>query len=180
MILSRLIWRHTWFPEQIIWGGLTDRPSIYVDVDDSMRPGLTKRAVGLFNSSVRTCIYSGSANGGKEPRGIRGYSITGGNTTFSSWKLQGNQVPYRVMNIRKRVANLTWARAERQMRLIHCADISTREAYTRKGLVLICQDFQIPLGLVLIPPQMGSLVLESTSIGLLLIWWKSNCLSQET
>jgi len=70
----------------------------------------------------------------------------------------------------ERVANLTWARAERQMRQIHCEDISTREAYMRKGLVLICQDSQIPLGLVLIPPHMGSLVLESTSIGLLLIW----------
>lgn len=33
-----------------------------------------------------------SANGGKEPRGIRGYSITGGGTTFKSWKLQGNLV----------------------------------------------------------------------------------------
>ncbi|KAJ4474972.1 glycoside hydrolase family 35 protein [Lentinula aciculospora] len=32
-----------------------------------------------------------STNGGKEPRGIRGYSLIGGNTTFSSWKLQGNQ-----------------------------------------------------------------------------------------
>ncbi|TFK39704.1 glycoside hydrolase family 35 protein [Crucibulum laeve] len=31
------------------------------------------------------------ANGGKEPRGIRGFTIVGGNTTFSSWKLQGNQ-----------------------------------------------------------------------------------------
>lgn len=32
------------------------------------------------------------ANGGKEPRGIRGFAIEGGNTIFSSWKLQGNQV----------------------------------------------------------------------------------------
>ncbi|KAI0339557.1 glycoside hydrolase family 35 protein [Trametopsis cervina] len=32
-----------------------------------------------------------STNGGKEPRGIRGYSIIGGNATFSTWKLQGNQ-----------------------------------------------------------------------------------------
>ncbi|KAJ3852093.1 glycoside hydrolase family 35 protein [Lentinula lateritia] len=31
------------------------------------------------------------ANGGKEPRGIRGYSLIGGNTTFTSWRLQGNQ-----------------------------------------------------------------------------------------
>ncbi|KAF8159357.1 glycoside hydrolase family 35 protein [Crassisporium funariophilum] len=36
-------------------------------------------------------IVETSTNGGKEPRGIRGFSITGGNTTFSSWKLQGNQ-----------------------------------------------------------------------------------------
>ncbi|KAJ3969250.1 glycoside hydrolase family 35 protein [Lentinula raphanica] len=33
-----------------------------------------------------------STNGGKEPRGIRGYSLIGGNTTASfSWRLQGNQ-----------------------------------------------------------------------------------------
>ncbi|KAF8645087.1 hypothetical protein AX16_008145 [Volvariella volvacea WC 439] len=36
-------------------------------------------------------IVETSSNGGKEPRGIRGYSITGGNTTFTSWRLQGNQ-----------------------------------------------------------------------------------------
>ncbi|KAF5362341.1 hypothetical protein D9756_002224 [Leucocoprinus leucothites] len=36
-------------------------------------------------------IVETSTNGGKEPRGIRGYSIIGGNTTFKSWKLQGNQ-----------------------------------------------------------------------------------------
>ncbi|KAJ4469138.1 glycoside hydrolase family 35 protein [Lentinula lateritia] len=32
-----------------------------------------------------------STNGGKEPRGIRGYSLIGGNTSFTSWRLQGNQ-----------------------------------------------------------------------------------------
>ncbi|KAH7914518.1 glycoside hydrolase family 35 protein [Hygrophoropsis aurantiaca] len=31
-----------------------------------------------------------STNGGKEPRGIRGYALIGGNTTISYWKLQGN------------------------------------------------------------------------------------------
>ncbi|KAF7798724.1 hypothetical protein EIP86_009949 [Pleurotus ostreatoroseus] len=36
-------------------------------------------------------IVETSTNGGKEPRGIRGAKIVGGNTTFSSWKLQGNQ-----------------------------------------------------------------------------------------
>jgi len=75
-----------------------------------------------------------------------------------------------VVRLQKRVAILTWVRAERQMRLIHFEDISTKEAYMRKGLVLICQDFQMPLGLVLIPPQVESLVLESISIGPLLIW----------
>lgn len=35
-------------------------------------------------------ISETSTNGGKEPRGIRGYSITGGTATFTSWKLQGN------------------------------------------------------------------------------------------
>ncbi|KAG6811872.1 hypothetical protein H0H92_005448 [Tricholoma furcatifolium] len=32
-----------------------------------------------------------TANSGKEPRGIRGFAIEGGNTTFSLWKIQGNQ-----------------------------------------------------------------------------------------
>ncbi|KAF9472855.1 glycoside hydrolase family 35 protein [Pholiota conissans] len=36
-------------------------------------------------------IVETSTNSGKEPRGIRGFQIIGGNTTFSSWKLQGNQ-----------------------------------------------------------------------------------------
>ncbi|KAH8093824.1 glycoside hydrolase family 35 protein [Cristinia sonorae] len=36
-------------------------------------------------------IVETSSSSGKEPRGIRGYSIIGGNTTFSYWKLQGNQ-----------------------------------------------------------------------------------------
>ncbi|KII85955.1 glycoside hydrolase family 35 protein [Plicaturopsis crispa FD-325 SS-3] len=36
-------------------------------------------------------ISETSTNSGKEPRGIRGYKIIGGNATFSSWKLQGNQ-----------------------------------------------------------------------------------------
>ncbi|KAG9102571.1 hypothetical protein FRC06_001765 [Ceratobasidium sp. 370] len=31
-----------------------------------------------------------TTNGGKEPRGIRGYSIIGGSTTFSLWKLAGH------------------------------------------------------------------------------------------
>ncbi|KAG9081614.1 hypothetical protein FS749_007538 [Ceratobasidium sp. UAMH 11750] len=31
-----------------------------------------------------------SSNGGKEPRGIRGYSIIGGSTTFNLWKLAGH------------------------------------------------------------------------------------------
>ncbi|TFK71435.1 glycoside hydrolase family 35 protein [Pluteus cervinus] len=37
-----------------------------------------------------TGIVETSTSSGKEPRGLRGYSIIGGNTTFSSWKLQGN------------------------------------------------------------------------------------------
>jgi len=36
-------------------------------------------------------IVETSTNGGKEPRGIRGYSIVGGSTSFSKWTLQGNQ-----------------------------------------------------------------------------------------
>ncbi|KAJ7644336.1 glycoside hydrolase family 35 protein [Roridomyces roridus] len=35
-------------------------------------------------------IVETSTNGGKEPRGIRGYALVGGNTLFDSWKLQGN------------------------------------------------------------------------------------------
>ncbi|KAH8833226.1 glycoside hydrolase family 35 protein [Flagelloscypha sp. PMI_526] len=32
-----------------------------------------------------------NSNGGKEPRGVRGYSFVGANTTFTQWRLQGNQ-----------------------------------------------------------------------------------------
>jgi len=35
-------------------------------------------------------IIETNTNGGKEPRGIRGYALVGGNTTFDSWTLQGN------------------------------------------------------------------------------------------
>ncbi|SJL04082.1 related to Probable beta-galactosidase C [Armillaria ostoyae] len=38
-----------------------------------------------------TGISETSTNGGKEPRGIRGYAIEGGNATFTLWRLQGNQ-----------------------------------------------------------------------------------------
>jgi hypothetical protein len=37
-------------------------------------------------------IVETSTNSGKEPRGIRGISFVGSNTTFSSWKIQGNLV----------------------------------------------------------------------------------------
>ncbi|RDB21488.1 putative beta-galactosidase A [Hypsizygus marmoreus] len=36
-------------------------------------------------------IVETSTNGGKEPRGIRGFAIVGGNTAFKRWKVQGNQ-----------------------------------------------------------------------------------------
>ncbi|KZV68017.1 glycoside hydrolase family 35 protein [Peniophora sp. CONT] len=36
-------------------------------------------------------LAEASSNGGKEPRGLRGYEILGSNVTFSSWKIQGNQ-----------------------------------------------------------------------------------------
>ncbi|KAL0954023.1 hypothetical protein HGRIS_005178 [Hohenbuehelia grisea] len=36
-------------------------------------------------------ISETNTNGGKEPRGIRGYALVGGNTKFSQWRLQGNQ-----------------------------------------------------------------------------------------
>ncbi|KAJ6509031.1 glycoside hydrolase family 35 protein [Mycena sanguinolenta] len=35
-------------------------------------------------------IVETSTNSGKEPRGIRGYALVGGNTLFDSWRLQGN------------------------------------------------------------------------------------------
>ncbi|KAJ3824597.1 glycoside hydrolase family 35 protein [Lentinula raphanica] len=42
--------------------------------------------------NVLVVLQETSTNGGKEPRGIRGYSLIGGNTTASfSWRLQGNQ-----------------------------------------------------------------------------------------
>ncbi|KAH0584129.1 hypothetical protein H2248_009695 [Termitomyces sp. 'cryptogamus'] len=37
-----------------------------------------------------TGIVETSTNGGKEPRGIRGFSIEGGSSNFTLWKLQGN------------------------------------------------------------------------------------------
>ncbi|KAJ7589475.1 glycoside hydrolase family 35 protein [Mycena floridula] len=36
-------------------------------------------------------IIETNTNAGKEPRGIRGYSIIGGGAVFTSWKIQGNQ-----------------------------------------------------------------------------------------
>ncbi|KJA23488.1 glycoside hydrolase family 35 protein [Hypholoma sublateritium FD-334 SS-4] len=36
-------------------------------------------------------IVETSTSSGKEPRGIRGYKIIGGNATFNLWKIQGNQ-----------------------------------------------------------------------------------------
>lgn len=42
------------------------------------------------------------ANGGKEPRGIRGYALVGGNTEFDSWRLQGNLVGYSALNLYSR------------------------------------------------------------------------------
>lgn len=37
-------------------------------------------------------LFAILANGGKEPRGIRGAFLIGGNNTFKFWKIQGNQV----------------------------------------------------------------------------------------
>ncbi|TDL23439.1 glycoside hydrolase family 35 protein [Rickenella mellea] len=41
----------------------------------------------VFQAHAYSSIVETSTNGGKEPRGIRGYAINGGSTTFSSWKL---------------------------------------------------------------------------------------------
>ncbi|KAF4569577.1 hypothetical protein EYR40_008555 [Pleurotus pulmonarius] len=38
-----------------------------------------------------TGISETNTNGGKEPRGIRGYEIIGGQVPFSEWRIQGNQ-----------------------------------------------------------------------------------------
>lgn len=160
--------------------GVSCQSSIHVNVDNLMHSGLLKRAVSLFNPSLRIYIHSALANGGKEPRGIRGYSITGANTTFTSWKLQGNQVPLCTINTWQRMAKFTPIRVERQMRLIHSEVISMKGDYMQKELVLIYQDFQTPFGLVLALLQMGLLVLASISIGPLSIWWKFNCLSLVT
>ncbi|KAF8078179.1 glycoside hydrolase family 35 protein [Lyophyllum atratum] len=47
--------------------------------------------VGSDNVFVIIQVVETSTSGGKEPRGIRGFAIEGGSTTFSQWKLQGNQ-----------------------------------------------------------------------------------------
>ncbi|KAJ3735068.1 glycoside hydrolase family 35 protein [Lentinula guzmanii] len=55
--------------------------------DGALKTGMENVLVVFQASSLVYAI----ANGGKEPRGIRGYSLIGGNTSFSSWRLQGNQ-----------------------------------------------------------------------------------------
>ncbi|KAE9405356.1 glycoside hydrolase family 35 protein [Gymnopus androsaceus JB14] len=46
---------------------------------------------GALIAGAENVVVVIQANGGKEPRGIRGYALVGGNSTFSSWTLQGNQ-----------------------------------------------------------------------------------------
>lgn len=46
-----------------------------------------------------TRLTGPKANAGKEPRGIRGYSILGGSTTFSIWKLAGHLVSQSLLKL---------------------------------------------------------------------------------
>jgi len=55
---------------------------------NTLRPGVDNTFVIIQDHMG---IVETSTNGGKEPRGIRGFAIEGGNSTFTLWKLQGNQ-----------------------------------------------------------------------------------------
>ncbi|KAJ3561176.1 hypothetical protein NP233_g10355 [Leucocoprinus birnbaumii] len=78
----------------IFLGSAQGSPSVSL-TNDSWKIPTNSLRVGRDNVFVILQDHMGivetSTNGGKEPRGIRGYSITGGNTSFTSWKLQGNQ-----------------------------------------------------------------------------------------
>ncbi|KAK7462971.1 hypothetical protein VKT23_007552 [Stygiomarasmius scandens] len=56
--------------------------------DGSLRPG-EENVVVVVQDHMG--IAEKGNNNGKEPRGIRGYALIGGNTEFTSWTLQGNQ-----------------------------------------------------------------------------------------
>ncbi|KAJ3482157.1 hypothetical protein NLI96_g7176 [Meripilus lineatus] len=73
------------FLNGVFLGSNQGSPTVSLTSDSWTVPNGTLR---IGQDNVLTVIQ---ANGGKEPRGIRGYAITGGNTTFSHWKLQGNQ-----------------------------------------------------------------------------------------
>ncbi|KAJ3994765.1 glycoside hydrolase family 35 protein [Lentinula boryana] len=62
---------------------------VWIFPDGALKTGMENVLV-VFQDHMGSLVYA-TANGGKEPRGIRGYSLMGGNTSFSSWRLQGNQ-----------------------------------------------------------------------------------------
>ncbi|ETW78704.1 glycoside hydrolase family 35 protein [Heterobasidion irregulare TC 32-1] len=82
------------FLNGVFLGSNQGNASVSMTTDSWKIPSSTLQ-IGKDNVVVviqdHTGIIEAYINGGKEPRGIRGYSITGGNTTFTTWKLQGNQ-----------------------------------------------------------------------------------------
>ncbi|KAJ3760155.1 glycoside hydrolase family 35 protein [Lentinula raphanica] len=64
---------------------------IWTFPDGALKPE-TENVLVVLQELDHMGLSETSTNGGKEPRGIRGYSLIGGNTTASfSWRLQGNQ-----------------------------------------------------------------------------------------
>ncbi|KAF5386932.1 hypothetical protein D9615_001717 [Tricholomella constricta] len=78
----------------VFLGSSQGTATISLTTDKWLVPANTLR-VGSNNVFVIIQDHMGivetSTNGGKEPRGIRGFAIEGGSTTFGQWKLQGNQ-----------------------------------------------------------------------------------------
>ncbi|KAF5316479.1 hypothetical protein D9619_006705 [Psilocybe cf. subviscida] len=78
----------------IFLGSSQGSPTISVTTDtwnitsSMLRPGATNVFVILQDHMG---LVETSTSSGKEPRGIRGFSIVGSNATFTSWTLQGNQ-----------------------------------------------------------------------------------------
>ncbi|KAF5316478.1 hypothetical protein D9619_006706 [Psilocybe cf. subviscida] len=78
----------------VFLGSSQGSPTVSVTTDtwnvtpSMLRPGTNNVFVILQDHMG---IVETSTSSGKEPRGIRGFSIVGSNATFSSWTLQGNQ-----------------------------------------------------------------------------------------
>ncbi|KAJ7288517.1 glycoside hydrolase family 35 protein [Mycena rebaudengoi] len=73
----------------VFLGSSQGNSTVSLSTDSWAIPNDALRA-GQVNVLVVFSDHMGYQTGGKEPRGIRGYALVGGSTTFDSWKLQGN------------------------------------------------------------------------------------------